>query len=243
KLLLKAPDLLRCFKAHRQSPSLLAFLQSTPEVRSLPSASITRLPRSYGPVRLPSGRHQVWRSRWRTSPDRASPDNPHCLTSVLCPLPRRTRTGALTGFLPRSAPPSPLPRRGRLHIATFEACSGFNMLRPTGSLSRPRRPLSQGFGPLLSRPPVSYSIKPATIEVEPSSTGNTRLRGALGKGAGTASPDDTISRAPCPRVTERDASRKTAWARRTMDLTVGSGRASAFAHPTIPAQMPRADSS
>src|SRR4029450_1385991 len=68
-----------------------------------------------------------------------------------------------------------------------------------------------------------------------------RLR-RVGKGAGTASPDDTISRAPCPRVTERDASRKTAWARRTMDLTVGSGRARAFAHPTIPAQLPWADS-
>src|SRR4029434_7471205 len=89
KLLLKAPDLVRCFKAHRQSPSLLGLLQSTPGVKSLPSASITRLPRSYGPVRLPSGRHQVWRSRWRTSPDRASPDNQPCLPRVLCPIPRR----------------------------------------------------------------------------------------------------------------------------------------------------------
>src|SRR4029450_2558011 len=218
KLLLKAPDLLRCFKAHRQSPSLLAFLQSTPEVRSLPSASITRLPRSYGPVRLPSGRHQGWRSRWGTSPDRASPDNPHCLTSVLCPLPRRTRTGALTGFLPRSARPSPLPRRVGVHIATFEACSGFNMLRPTGSLSRPRRPLSQGFGPLLSRPPVSYSIKPATIEVEPSSTGNTRLRGALGKGAGTTF--NTNERLACavPTNEHQCKLRHRWWARRTPGL-------------------------
>jgi hypothetical protein len=38
--------------------------------------------------------------------------------------------------------------------------------------------LSQGFSPLLSELPVSYSIKPATIEVEPPSTGDTRLRGA-----------------------------------------------------------------
>ena len=52
------------------------------------------------------------------------------------------------------------------------------ILRPTGLLSRPRRPLSQGSNPLLSEPPVSYSIKSTTIEVEPSSTGNTRLRGA-----------------------------------------------------------------
>src|SRR5207237_4727544 len=89
----------------------------------------------------------------------------------------------VSGFLPRSVRPSPLPSRVGIRIATFEACSGFNSLRPTGSLSHPRWPLSQGFSPLLSKPPVSYSIKPATIEVESSSTGNTRLRGALGKGA------------------------------------------------------------
>src|SRR5262245_26992749 len=132
----------------------------------------------------------MWRSGWRTPPDRASPDNPHCLASVLCPLPRRTETGALADFLPRSVQPSPLPSRVGIHITTFEACSGFNMLRPAGSLSRPRRLLSQGSG-LSShpnRPLASYSIKPATIEVDPSSTGNTRLRGALGKGGGTTIP-------------------------------------------------------
>jgi hypothetical protein len=70
----------------------------------------------------------------------------------------------------------------------FRGLLGLHTLRPTGSLSRPRRPLSQGFSPLLSKPPVSYSIKPATIEVESSSTGNTRLRGALGKGAALDRP-------------------------------------------------------
>ena len=50
-------------------------------------------------------------------------------------------------------------------------------LRPAGLLARPRRTLSQGSSPLLSEPPVSYSIKPATIEVESSSTGNTRPTG------------------------------------------------------------------
>jgi len=38
------------------------------------------------------------------------------------------------------------------------------------------------------KPPVSYSINRLTIEVESSSTGNTRLRGALGKGALRAVP-------------------------------------------------------
>ena len=56
-------------------------------------------------------------------------------------------------------------------------------LRPAGSLGRPRRPLSQGSSLLghPNKPLVSYSIKPVTIEVASSSTGNTRLQGALGK--------------------------------------------------------------
>ena len=41
------------FQAHRQSP-ILGSVQSAPEVRALSSASITRPPRSYGPLRLPS---------------------------------------------------------------------------------------------------------------------------------------------------------------------------------------------
>ena len=42
--------------------------------------------------------------------------------------------------------------------------------------------MSQGFGPAgyPTRPPVSYQIKPTTVWVDPSSTGVTRRRGALG---------------------------------------------------------------
>src|SRR5450755_3569199 len=52
QLPLKHPDLNRCLQAHRQSP-LLSFFKSTSEVRVLPSAGITRHPRSYDPLRLP----------------------------------------------------------------------------------------------------------------------------------------------------------------------------------------------
>jgi hypothetical protein len=52
QLPLKHPDLNRCFQAHRQSP-LLSFFQSTSEVRVLSSTGVTRLPRSYDPLRLP----------------------------------------------------------------------------------------------------------------------------------------------------------------------------------------------
>ena len=52
KLSLESPNLFRCFQAHRQSPRLVSF-KSTPEVRGLSSTSITRLHRSYAPLRLP----------------------------------------------------------------------------------------------------------------------------------------------------------------------------------------------
>src|SRR5712691_4811326 len=49
---LKVPNLTRRCQTHRQSPFLPSFT-STPEARALPSAGITRLHRSYGPLRLP----------------------------------------------------------------------------------------------------------------------------------------------------------------------------------------------
>src|SRR6266853_1281643 len=52
QLLLKHPDLHGCFQAHRQSP-LLSFFQSASEVRVLSSTGVTRLHRSYDPLRLP----------------------------------------------------------------------------------------------------------------------------------------------------------------------------------------------
>src|SRR5690349_24292185 len=55
QLPLKHPDLNRCFQAHRQSP-LLSFFKSTSEVRALPSAGITRLPR----CRVGGGALALW---------------------------------------------------------------------------------------------------------------------------------------------------------------------------------------
>ena len=53
QFLLEFLDLTRCYQAHRQSP-LLPSLQNASEVRTLCSAGITRLPRSYDPLRGPS---------------------------------------------------------------------------------------------------------------------------------------------------------------------------------------------
>src|SRR5690349_788676 len=52
QLPLEGPDLTGRLQAHRQSPILIS-VRSTPEVRVLPSAGVTRLHRSYDPVRLP----------------------------------------------------------------------------------------------------------------------------------------------------------------------------------------------
>src|SRR4051812_43316178 len=53
------------FQAHRQSP-ILGSLQSAPKARALSSASMTRPPRSYGPLRLPSDPPPV--RRWGCQP-------------------------------------------------------------------------------------------------------------------------------------------------------------------------------
>src|SRR6185312_5653696 len=77
QLPLKTPDRLGCCQAHRPSP-ILAFVESMPEVRALPSAGVTRpqrcrvgggrafaLPpsaRSNGSCGFPASRFPVWSS-------------------------------------------------------------------------------------------------------------------------------------------------------------------------------------
>jgi len=130
-----------------------------------------------------SSRHLSWRSGSRTPPGRASPGNPHCLAGVPCPLPRRTRMGALPVPSPfRTA--FPVAQSGRHPHRYFRGLLRLHShYGPLARSAAQRRPLSQGSGPLSypSEPLVSYSINRSTIEVDSSSTGNTRLRGALCK--------------------------------------------------------------
>src|SRR6202163_5067541 len=78
-------------------------------------------------------------------------------TDVPCPLPRRIAWVRLSITSPR-VQPSPNDRRVGIRIRTFEACSGFTLLRPTGLLNRLKRPLSRGSGPAgyPTEPLVSY---------------------------------------------------------------------------------------
>src|ERR1700686_2960830 len=131
---LKFPYLTRCCQTHRQSPLLPSFT-STPEVRALSSAGITRPHRSYGPLRLPD-----WPPPFLTTfggatlrQSRASPTDPDRLPGMPCSLPRWIGSGARwlsSGALPRRASslsvrPSPFLRRVGIHDFTFEACSSF----------------------------------------------------------------------------------------------------------------------
>ena len=149
--------------------------------RVLPSAGITRHQRYYHPFRFPPAPPPEVTLRPLPSPATGLPRLPVSPSLRAVPTTPADRNGCIRRLLPRSTRPSPNLRRVGVHIFTFEACSGFTRVRPARSLNRPRRPLSQGFGPAgyPTRPPVSYQIKPTTVWVDPSSTGVTRRRGAL----------------------------------------------------------------
>ncbi len=156
----KPSDTFRCYQAHHQSP-ILGFFESAPEVRALSSAGITRPQRYYDPVRLTPDPPCLPRRRRRDlRPERASPDYPDHPSNVPCPLPRWIGTGACVGCFPI---PRGLPRQKGGSASTISLSRPAQTslaLRPAGSLSRPRRPLSRGFDTASypTAPLVSYQI-------------------------------------------------------------------------------------
>jgi hypothetical protein len=82
---------------------------------------------------------------------RASPACAQHPSDVPCPLPRWIGTGASVGCFPIPCEPSPYCRRVGIHSALSRPARASRALRPAGSLSRPRRPLSQGSGPPVAR--------------------------------------------------------------------------------------------
>ena len=96
---------------------------------------------------------------------------------------RQTGPGARVDCFPGPQGPSPLFRRVGVRDITFEACSSFTHVTAYMLAQPPIAAFVTGFNPdgYPAKLPVSYSILSTTIEVEPSSTGNTRLRGALNK--------------------------------------------------------------
>jgi hypothetical protein len=146
------------FQAHRQSP-ILGSLQSAPEARALSSASITRPPRSYGPLRLPSDPPPL--RRWGCQPRsrRVSPDYAHHPSNVPCPIPRRIEAGACVDCFPAHAafPVSQAGRHPHLHFRDLlrlhsrygpldcsAAQGGLCHEAPARSVTRPNRSSATG---------------------------------------------------------------------------------------------------
>jgi len=110
---------------------------------------------------------------------RVSPDYPRCPSNVPCPLPRRTEQGhaSMACLFVR---PSPSVRWVGVRIGSFEACSGCTRVTARRIAQPPKAAfvtrLRPGQSPsrIARQPPDSSTI----IRVEPSSTSNTRLRGA-----------------------------------------------------------------
>ena len=96
-----------------------------PEVRTLPSAGITRFQQYYDPLRLLCGPPCSPRRWVRPDHDRSPPITRIALPACCAHYPGGSIQVHVFGFLPWSVLPSPLHRRVGIRIATFEACSGF----------------------------------------------------------------------------------------------------------------------
>ena len=145
------------------------------------------LPGFIGPTSLSDSRSRRHPSGgvWGGNPRAIGPP-PMCrvaLSTCRAHYPGGSERVHMSGFLPRSMQPSPLHRRVGIRIATFEACSGFTHVTARQLAQPPKATFVTGLQPTdyADKLPVSYSTKPATIEVEHSSTGNTPLRGTLRK--------------------------------------------------------------
>ncbi len=161
---LKFPNVARCCQTHRQSPHLSSFT-STPEVRVLSSASVTRPQWSYNPLRLPD-----WPLPLRTTLGGATSTSPGypplaqiTLLCMPCSLPRWTGTGACW-FLPC---PRGLPRSsgGSASTSSLSRPAQASLtLRPAQLLAHHTWALSRGsaLASFPARTLASYQVLPTT---------------------------------------------------------------------------------
>ena len=174
------------------SGSFRAFAGSSPITRSSPPSEARQKSGPFPPPALPgfSGTMTLSDSRRaaaisaasrpRPSPRRVSPDYPHHLSGVPCPLPRRIERVHLSIASPFTRP-SPLCRRVGIRTFTFEACSGFTRVTARRIAQPPKAAFVTRLRPgqLPNQTARQLPDQSTTLWVEPSSTGDTRLRGAL----------------------------------------------------------------
>ena len=165
------------FQAHRQSP-ILGSVQSAPEARALSSASITRPQRSYGPLRLPSDPPPLRRGAASPGRDGSPPMTRITLPTCRAPYPGGSRRVPVSIASPLTRP-SPFPRRVGIRIFTFEACSGFTRVTARWIAQPPKAAFVTRLQPALpDQTARQLPEQSTTLRVEPSSTGDTRRRGA-----------------------------------------------------------------
>src|ERR1700732_144045 len=113
-------------------------------------------------------------------PRRASPDYPSHLSDVPCPLPRRIERVRVSIATPLMQP-SPNGRRVGIRIVTFEACSGFTHVNAHRIAQPPKATFVTRLQPFRSPGRTARQLpdQSTTLWVDSSSTGNSRLRGAL----------------------------------------------------------------
>src|ERR1019366_3060005 len=161
KLSLKGPDLFGCFKAHRQSPSPRQLRKHTrsqgPFLRwNYPASTVIR------PCPTPARSTAMSDVEAATSGLDGSPP----ITRITIPTCRVQYPGRPNRCMCRLLPcPRGLPRAkdGSASASTLSRPARTSLaLRPAGSLDRPRRPLSRGFGPAScpAVPLVSFQINP-----------------------------------------------------------------------------------
>ncbi len=152
-----------------------------PEVRVLCSAGITRSQRSYDPVRLPPGPPPENDVEAAT----LAQNGPPPITRDTFPTCRAHYPGGPSGcacrFLPRSYGLPQMAGGSASALELSRPAQASRVLRPIGSLSRPRRALSRGFGPAGYPNQAARQLPDLStiIRVDPSSTGVPRRRGAL----------------------------------------------------------------
>src|SRR6266480_2391936 len=125
----------------------LAIFESTPEVRVLSSTGITRLQRSYDPVRLPP----VPPPEATLRPLLSHPNGSPPITRTTFPTCRAHYPGGSSGcacrLLPRSRGLPQMAGGSASALSLSRPAQASLTLRPAGLLSRLKRPLSRGSSP------------------------------------------------------------------------------------------------
>lgn len=157
--------------------------------------------------------------------ERVSRDYPKCLSSVPCPLPRRTRTGARVDCFPIPCSLPSTVERSASATSLFEACSGFTHVTARWIARQPKAAFVTRLrrSQLPSHTARQLPDQSTTPWTEPSSVDTSRLRGALPScETSDLSHVSTARRYPRVGLVGRPRARKSSYRRATTAARVKS---------------------